>query len=100
MLDLAAPFPAHHQVHSKLYIIDRELIIIGSANCSRRSMTNDSETAAVIFKNNEADSSLVKRIEDRYDQNFPWKAYIPNDNIVDVDIKMLLELPNNSNKSP
>lgn len=93
MLDPAAPFPAHHQVHSKLYIIDRELVIIGSANCSRRSMTNDSETAAVIFKNNEGDSSFVKRIEDRYDQNFPWKAYIPNNDVVDIDIKLLQELP-------
>lgn len=35
-------------VHSKLYIIDDEIAIIGSANCSRRSFTHDSEVMAAI----------------------------------------------------
>ena len=36
-------------VHSKLFIVDDELVIIGSANCNRRGLSHDSETAAVIF---------------------------------------------------
>lgn len=36
-------------VHSKLYIIDDELMIVGSFNCSHRSLHNDSETGVVIF---------------------------------------------------
>jgi phosphatidylserine/phosphatidylglycerophosphate/cardiolipin synthase-like enzyme len=35
-------------VHSKLYIVDDELAIIGSANCCRRSFTHDSEVMAAI----------------------------------------------------
>ena len=36
-------------VHSKIYIIDDKLAIIGSANCNRRGMEHDSEIAAAIF---------------------------------------------------
>jgi phosphatidylserine/phosphatidylglycerophosphate/cardiolipin synthase-like enzyme len=35
-------------VHSKLYIMDDEFAIIGSANCNRRSLTHDSEAIAGI----------------------------------------------------
>jgi phosphatidylserine/phosphatidylglycerophosphate/cardiolipin synthase-like enzyme len=38
----------HCYVHSKLYIMDDECAIIGSANCARRSLTNDSEAIAGI----------------------------------------------------
>jgi phosphatidylserine/phosphatidylglycerophosphate/cardiolipin synthase-like enzyme len=35
-------------VHSKLYIVDDEVAILGSANCCRRSFTHDSEVMAAI----------------------------------------------------
>jgi phosphatidylserine/phosphatidylglycerophosphate/cardiolipin synthase-like enzyme len=35
-------------VHSKVYIMDDELAILGSANCNRRSLTYDSEVMAAI----------------------------------------------------
>jgi phosphatidylserine/phosphatidylglycerophosphate/cardiolipin synthase-like enzyme len=44
-----SPAEAHHTyVHTKLYIVDDELAIIGSANCNRRSFTHDSEVLAAI----------------------------------------------------
>jgi phosphatidylserine/phosphatidylglycerophosphate/cardiolipin synthase-like enzyme len=36
-------------VHAKTWIFDDKFAIIGSANCSRRSMTHDSEVAAGVF---------------------------------------------------
>jgi len=36
-------------VHSKVWIFDDELAVIGSANCNRRGWTYDSETNAFIF---------------------------------------------------
>jgi len=49
------PPPASY-VHSKLYLVDDELVLISSANCSSRSLTLDSETGAVIF---EANNNLI-----------------------------------------
>ncbi len=39
----------HTYVHSKMFIIDDELAIIGSANCNRRGWESDSEVVAAIF---------------------------------------------------
>jgi phosphatidylserine/phosphatidylglycerophosphate/cardiolipin synthase-like enzyme len=36
-------------VHSKIYIVDDKLAVIGSANCNRRGMQHDSEISAAIF---------------------------------------------------
>jgi phosphatidylserine/phosphatidylglycerophosphate/cardiolipin synthase-like enzyme len=40
---------AQHLVHSKMWVIDDEFAIIGSANCNRRSYTHDSEVTAGIY---------------------------------------------------
>ncbi len=87
-LDPDAAFPARHKVHSKLYIVDRELIIIGSANCSRRSMTHDSETAAVIFNDGENKNKFVDLIETKYEKITKWIPYKPNDKVKDIDIEL------------
>lgn len=39
----------HQYVHSKCWIIDDELAIVGSANCNRRGWNGDSEVVAAIF---------------------------------------------------
>lgn len=39
----------HTYVHAKMYVVDDELAIIGSANCNRRGWTHDSEAIAAIF---------------------------------------------------
>jgi phosphatidylserine/phosphatidylglycerophosphate/cardiolipin synthase-like enzyme len=38
----------HNYVHAKIFIIDDEFSIIGSANCNRRGYTHDSEVVAAI----------------------------------------------------
>jgi phosphatidylserine/phosphatidylglycerophosphate/cardiolipin synthase-like enzyme len=43
---LETPGDPHTYVHAKMYVFDDEYAIIGSANCNRRSWTNDSEVAA------------------------------------------------------
>ncbi|MDF2188381.1 S8 family serine peptidase [Paraflavitalea sp. CAU 1676] len=85
VLDTAVPFPGHHKVHSKLYIVDNELAIIGSANCSRRSMTHDSETAAVIFNEPPYTNDFVKTLSSRYDKISHWKVYKPDPDVLDID---------------
>ncbi|MGA8574171.1 MAG: phospholipase D-like domain-containing protein [Candidatus Cybelea sp.] len=42
-------FGAHTYVHSKTWIFDDELAVIGSANCNRRGWQSDSEADAFIF---------------------------------------------------
>jgi phosphatidylserine/phosphatidylglycerophosphate/cardiolipin synthase-like enzyme len=39
----------HTYVHSKIYIVDDQFAIIGSANCNRRGWTHDSEAVAGIL---------------------------------------------------
>jgi phosphatidylserine/phosphatidylglycerophosphate/cardiolipin synthase-like enzyme/outer membrane protein OmpA-like peptidoglycan-associated protein len=39
----------HTYVHSKIFIIDDELVVIGSANINRRGWEHDTEVAAAIF---------------------------------------------------
>lgn len=46
---LHPPGTPNTYVHSKMWVIDDELAIIGSANCNRRGYTHDSEVAAAIY---------------------------------------------------
>jgi phosphatidylserine/phosphatidylglycerophosphate/cardiolipin synthase-like enzyme len=47
--DPAVPgYPPYSYVHSKLFIIDDECVLIGSANVNRRSRTLDSEVRAAV----------------------------------------------------
>lgn len=46
---LHRPKGQHSYIHSKVWIIDDELAVIGSANCNRRGWAGDSEVAAAIF---------------------------------------------------
>lgn len=46
---LHPPGAPHTYVHSKIWIIDDQFAIIGSANCNRRGWTHDSEVTAGIF---------------------------------------------------
>lgn len=43
-------FGDHTYVHSKSWVFDDELAVIGTANCNRRSYTYDSEVGAFIFE--------------------------------------------------
>ena len=46
-------------IHSKTWVFDDELAIIGSANCNRRSWEHDSEVAAVILDTRKADGGAT-----------------------------------------
>lgn len=39
----------HDYVHSKTWVFDDELVVVGSANCNRRGYQHDSEVCAFIF---------------------------------------------------
>lgn len=51
-------FGTHTYVHSKTWIFDDELAVIGSANCNRRGYQHDSEVDAFIFDSMPAQSGL------------------------------------------
>ena len=93
-LNLLDPPLAHHRVHSKIYIIDDELAIIGSANLSSRSMTHDSETAAVIFNDPGSATDFVAqlRYKENYDPNANILPYNPNPQIKDRDVEIIDDL--------
>jgi hypothetical protein len=42
------PGGEHTNLHSKIWIIDDEFVLMGSANCNQRSLTHDSEICAAI----------------------------------------------------
>jgi phosphatidylserine/phosphatidylglycerophosphate/cardiolipin synthase-like enzyme/N-acetyl-anhydromuramyl-L-alanine amidase AmpD len=88
------PGMSHVQVHSKVYVIDGELAIIGSANCNRRSMFNDSETAAFVF-NDGTGYSFAKHVFQKFGSyhttNFTM-VYKPNSNVDDLDVSIAKQL--------
>ena len=87
MLHPDTPLIAHHRIHSKIYIIDDDLAIVGSANCSSRSMTHDSETAAVIFNDPGSSTNFVKalRMKLTSDPFLHVIPYEPNPKVDDLD---------------
>ncbi len=96
MLHRSAPLTAHHKIHSKIYIIDDELAIIGSANLSSRSMTHDSETAAIIFNDTGAATNFASQLKTKIkaDPDTNIISYAPNANVKDIDVKVIDELNN------
>jgi phosphatidylserine/phosphatidylglycerophosphate/cardiolipin synthase-like enzyme len=93
ILDPAAVAPNRRRVHSKTYIFDDDLAIIGSANCNRRSMTFDSETAVALFQDGDAGQiSLVKSLKNKLDQDpfNKWVDYKRNNSLdaLDMDVKI------------
>ena len=56
---LHPPGAPNTYVHAKLWIIDDEFVIMGSANCNRRGYTHDSEVMAGIYDPNR---ELAKRL--------------------------------------
>ncbi len=55
----------HTYVHSKMWIVDDEFVLIGSANCCQRSMTHDGEICAAIADQPRPDPcgfSLARRL--------------------------------------
>jgi phosphatidylserine/phosphatidylglycerophosphate/cardiolipin synthase-like enzyme len=83
-----------HMVHSKIYIIDGQtddpLAIIGSANCSSRSMTHDTETSAFIFNDKGSSGSFVSTMNFRmnYDDKISRLKYVPNPKVKDRDVQL------------
>lgn len=100
MLHPDSPPLSHHKVHSKIYIIDDELAIIGSANCSSRSMTHDSETAAVIFSDPGTDNFVSKlRSKMNYDPLQNIIPYSANPNVKDKDVELRDDINNFASKA-
>jgi phosphatidylserine/phosphatidylglycerophosphate/cardiolipin synthase-like enzyme len=56
---LHPPGAPNTYVHSKMWVIDDEFAIIGSANCNRRSYTHDSEVTAGVY---DPDRSFAKQL--------------------------------------
>lgn len=59
-------FGDHTYVHSKSWVFDDEMAVIGTANCNRRSYTFDSEAAAFIFEDNREAGDPRKTFAQRY----------------------------------
>ena len=87
----------HEQVHSKMYVIDDDMVVIGSANCNRRSMSADSETAAFIYKNPDSDYSLGVDLMNRIGSYHPKaqvvgptvEDYTANPAVTDLDDEII-----------
>ncbi|NIJ18683.1 phosphatidylserine/phosphatidylglycerophosphate/cardiolipin synthase-like enzyme [Sphingomonas naasensis] len=62
----APTFGDHTYVHSKSWVFDDELAVIGTANCNRRSYTFDSEVDAFIFEDNRREGDTRQTFAQRY----------------------------------
>ncbi|HTQ29022.1 MAG TPA: N-acetylmuramoyl-L-alanine amidase, partial [Puia sp.] len=100
MLDPGGKPANRHEVHSKMYIIDGQtddpLAIIGTANCSFRSMTFDSETNAFIFNDKGSQAGFVANLNFRlnYDDKISRIKYQPNPKIKDRDVQLHDDIEN------
>lgn len=95
ILDPTSVAPVRRRVHSKTYIIDDELAIIGSANCNRRSMTFDSETAVALFQNGDpAQGSVVSKLKEdlQKDPFNKWISYKENLTGAGVDLDVRIRM--------
>jgi phosphatidylserine/phosphatidylglycerophosphate/cardiolipin synthase-like enzyme/peptidoglycan hydrolase-like protein with peptidoglycan-binding domain len=94
ILDPNFPPSTHHKVHSKIYIIDDELAIIGSANLSSRSMTHDSETDAVIFSDpgSSVNFAASLRLKESRDPDLSIIPYAPSTAVKDLDEEIVDEV--------
>ncbi|GEM_PF-1494445 len=95
MLNPASVAPIRRRIHSKTYIFDDEFAIIGSANCNRRSMTFDSETAVALFQDGDASQvSIVRKLKADLDKDpfNKWVDYKENFSsaAMDLDVKILI----------
>ena len=75
-------FGSHTYVHSKSWVFDDELAVIGSANCNRRGYQHDSEVDAFIFDNTPVRSGLT--FAQQYRMRL-WKEHlgVPASGLVD-----------------
>ena len=62
----APTFGDHTYVHSKSWVFDDELAVIGTANCNRRGYTFDSEVDAFVFESNRSDGDARQTFAQRY----------------------------------
>jgi phosphatidylserine/phosphatidylglycerophosphate/cardiolipin synthase-like enzyme len=62
----APTFGDHTYVHSKSWVFDDELAVIGTANCNRRSYTFDSEVDAFIFEDQRGENDARQTFAQRY----------------------------------
>jgi phosphatidylserine/phosphatidylglycerophosphate/cardiolipin synthase-like enzyme len=75
-------FGVHTYVHSKSWVFDDELAVIGSANCNRRGYQHDSEVDAFIFDDAPARTNLT--FAQQYRMRL-WKEHlgVPARDVVD-----------------
>ena len=86
----------HEELHSKLYIVDSEVVVVGTANCNRRSMYLDSETSAFIFKDKSSKYSFAEHLMDKIANYHPkmkdvgstLEEYQPDPNVDDLDTEL------------
>jgi len=93
ILNPCIPPGFRHKIHSKIYIIDKELAIIGSANCSSRSMTHDTETAAIIFNDAGVKNGFVEKLATDVIEPHVL-PYTPNKYFKDKDVELIDDLNN------
>jgi phosphatidylserine/phosphatidylglycerophosphate/cardiolipin synthase-like enzyme len=80
----APTFGDHTYVHSKSWVFDDELAVIGTANCNRRSYTFDSEVDAFIFEDNRREDDSRRTFAQRYRMAL-WQHHlaVPGSSVAD-----------------
>lgn len=80
----APTFGDHTYVHSKSWVFDDELAVIGTANCNRRSYSFDSEVDAFIFEDNRVEGDARQTFAQRYRMAL-WQHHlaVPGSSVVD-----------------